>query len=145
MSLGYYGQSKDTHPHGGTPDYIIENIKKQYGEMFDPCPNNPTFDGLAIAWPLDKVCFVNPPYTRGQIGKWVKKCSDEQSRYGRTAPIILLIPSYTDTVYFHTYIYDAYKVSIEFIKGRLKFKGYEQKASFPSMLVMFEGFGCDDE
>jgi len=136
----FYGSSKQTHPHGGTPDKIYQHLKDKGYRIsdFDPCPNNPTFDGLEIEWPNETI-YVNPPYSRGQLCKWVKKCYDEY-RAGKT--IIMLIPSYTDTRYFHEYIYHI--AEIEFIKGRLKFKGYNSTASFPSMLVYFEG-GCNNE
>lgn len=126
----YYGSSKNSHPHGGTPDHIIEELNSKYGELFDPCPNNPMFDGLSLEWPKDKVIYVNPPYSRGQISKWVKKAHDE---FLKGCSIIMLIPSYTDTVYFHQFIYGIAEIS--FIKGRLKFKGYENSSSFPSMFV----------
>ena len=129
----YYGASKQTHPHGGTPDVVLKMLKEKYNiSDFDPCPNNPTFDGLEIEWPNETI-FVNPPYSRGQIKKWVEKCHQE---WFKGKKIIMLIPSYTDTKYFHDFIYG--KARIEFIKGRLKFKGYGSKASFPSMLVFFE-------
>ena len=131
----YYGSSENSHPHGGTPDHIIEKFVLKYGLLFDPCPNNPNFDGLEIQWPKDKVIFVNPPYTRGEISKWVEKCYNE---FMNGCKIILLIPAYTDTIYFHEYIKENAK--IEFIKGRLKFKGYENNsASFPSIFC-FWGF-----
>ena len=133
MTTAYYGTSKESHPHGGTPDFIIEQLKNDYSiSEFDPCPNNPTFDGLEIEWPKGKPIFVNPPYTRGEIGKWVKKCHD---LYIQGYQIIMLIPSYTDTIYFHDYIYNI--ANLRFIRGRLKFKGYNDKASFPSMLVFY--------
>ena len=136
----YYGASKQSHPHGGTPDFLIQKLKDEYNiSSFDPCPNNPIFDGLNIEWP-GEVIFVNPPYSRGQISKWVQKCYQEWLK-GKT--IIMLIPSYTDTIYFHEYIYG--KARLEFIKGRLKFKGYDAKASFPSMLVYFEQEGIINE
>ncbi len=135
MNVGtYYGSSINTHPHGGTPDYLMNDLVDEFGELFDPCPNNPNFDGLDIDWPLDKTTFVNPPYTRGEIKKWVSKCFDE---WNKGKQIVLLIPSYTDTVYFHQYIYN--NAELRFIKGRLQFKGYSSKASFPSMLCIFKG------
>jgi len=135
LTYGYYGTSKDTHPHGGTPKHIFDYLEKNGYKIskFDPCPNNPKFDGLEIPWPNETI-FVNPPYTRGQISKWVKKCYYE-FKLGKT--IIMLIPSYTDTVYFHEYIYNIAR--LEFIRGRLQFRGYNGRASFPSMLVYFEG------
>lgn len=134
MTKGYYGTSKDSHPHGGTPESLMDELTNEFGEMFDPCPNDFIVDGLTIDWPLDKVAYVNPPYTRGQIGLWVKKCYEQQQR---GVDVVLLIPSYTDTAYFHDYIYN--NAELRFIRGRLKFKGYNNKASFPSMLCIFNG------
>ena len=49
----------------------------------------------------------------------------------------MLIPSRTDTKYFHNYIYQ--RAEIRFIKGRLKFGEATSSAPFPSMLVIFRG------
>ena len=52
----------------------------------------------------------------------------------------MLIPSRTDTKYFHEYIYKKPNAEIRFIKGRLKFGGKQKgsgSAPFPSMLVVF--------
>jgi len=136
----YYGSNGKEWPHGGTPTWLLDEIVEEFGPIFDPCPNNPTWDGLAIEWPRDRVVFCNPPYTRGQISKWVEKCHAE---WVKGSTIVLLIPSYTDTRYFHNFIY--HQAELRFIKGRLVFKGYEENknkgygASFPSMLCIFRG------
>lgn len=129
----YYGSSKDSHPHGGTPQYLIDRLSEEYGELYDPCPNNFEVDGLSIDWPLNQTAFVNPPYTRGEISKWAEKCFEQ---YQRGVQVIMLIPSYTDVKYFHKFIYNTAR--LEFIEGRLKFKMYNSRASFPSMLCYFE-------
>lgn len=81
--------------------------------------------------------FCNPPYGR-EIGKWVRKAYEEAQR-GTT--IVLLIPSRTDTSYFHDFIYG--KAEIRFVRGRLKFTdddGQEfDPAPFPSMVVIYNG------
>lgn len=135
MTKGYYGSNGEQWPHGGTPDWLLDDLLEEFGDMFDPCPNSPAFDGLQIDWPLDQWVFCNPPYTKGQISEWVKKCHDE---YLRGSNILLLIPCYTDTQYFWDYIHDY--AELRFFKGRLKFKGYGGKpASFPSMLAIYGG------
>ena len=134
MTSGYYGTSVNTHPHGGTPDDLLLEIIEEFGECFDPCPNGFKIDGLTIDWPLDQTAYVNPPYTRGEIGAWVAKCHEQ---WLRGVQIVLLIPAYVDTKYFHKYIY--HRASLRFPEGRLKFKGYgNRSASFPSMLCIFE-------
>ena len=77
--------------------------------------------------------FCNPPYS--QIAKWVEKAFRE-TRNDNTL-VALLIPSRTDTRYFHDYIYQ--RAEIRFMKGRLKFGDGKNSAPFPSMLVIFRG------
>lgn len=135
MTSGYYGTSKDTHPHGGTPDHLMEEIQQEFGTLYDPCPNDWTVDGLQTDWAQQPhVVYVNPPYTRGEIGKWVEKCYYE---YTQGATVVLLIPAYTDTAYFHDMIYPY--AELRFLRGRLRFKGYNNKASFPSMICIYRG------
>ena len=77
--------------------------------------------------------FCNPPYS--QIGLWVEKAFRE-SRNDNTV-VVLLIPSRTDTKYFHNFIY--HRSEIRFIRGRLKFGEAKNSAPFPSMVVIFRG------
>lgn len=75
---------------------------------------------------------MNPPYS--QIGAWVEKCYREGTQDNTL--VVLLIPSRTDTKYFHNFIYG--RSEIRFIKGRVKFGG-KGSAPFPSMIVIFKG------
>lgn len=77
--------------------------------------------------------FCNPPYSK--IAKWVEK-SFYESRHDNTI-VVLLIPSRTDTRYFHDFILN--RAEIRFIKGRLKFGDSANSAPFPSMVVIFRG------
>jgi hypothetical protein len=74
-----------------------------------------------------------PPYGR-EIGKWIKK-GWEQWKQGKT--IVFLIPSRTDTAYWHDYIMQADE--IRFLRGRLHFDGVKNSAPFPSCVVVFKG------
>ena len=84
-----------------------------------------------LNWDWGGCCWMNPPYGR-EIGKWVKKAYEESLK-GCT--VVCLLPSRTDTRWFHDYIYG--KAEIRFIKGRLKFGGCKNSAPFPSMIVVF--------
>ena len=78
-------------------------------------------------------CFMywcNPPYSKCK--EFVKFVSDENIN------CVMLLPSRTDTRWFHEYIYNKPNVEIRFIKGRLKFSGAKFNAPFPSMLVIFK-------
>ena len=112
-----------------TPSKFKEELDKEFSFDFDPCPKDPTFDGLAVEW--GKSNFVNPPFS--QIDKWVKKGFEEALK-GKG--VVFLIPSRTDTRWFHDYCLKASE--IRFIKGRLKFEGAKYNAPFPSCLVIFK-------
>ena len=116
-----------------TPRAVYDKLDEEFRFNFDPCPHNPTFDGLAIEW--GKSNFVNPPYGR-EIPKWIKK-GYEQSLLGKT--VVFLIPSRTDTRWWHEYIMLADE--IRFIKGRLRFRDAVNSAPFPSAIIVFKGGG----
>ena len=82
--------------------------------------------------------WLNPPYSK--IAEFIKKAW-EVSQKGCT--VVCLIPSRTDTRYWHDYVMMADEV--RFIKGRLKFNGGKSGAPFPSCIVVFrkEGKGKD--
>lgn len=81
---------------------------------------------------------MNPPYGR-EIGKWVKKAYEESTK-GCT--VVALLPSRTDTRYFHDYCYQKPNIEIRFIRGRLRFVGDSASAPFPSMIIIFRPEGA---
>lgn len=111
-----------------TPKDFYEKLDAEFHFDFDPCPINPTFDGLSVKW--GKINYMNPPYGR-EIVKWVKKASENPLT-------VCLLPARTDTRWFWDYIYNKPNVEIRFIKGRLKFGGGKNSAPFPSMIVIFK-------
>lgn len=98
---------------------------------FDPCPSNPTFNGLEIEW--KELNFVNPPYS--EIDKWVDKAIEESKKQKEST---LLIPARTDTMWFKK-LYD-HGVLIQLLNGRLKFNDGKYVAPFPSMLVTIPSY-----
>ena len=115
-----------------TPKKFYEELNKEFSFDFDPCyaDGNVTWEnnGLAIEWGQRN--FVNPPYA--ECSEWCKKAYLEAQK-GKT--IVMLIPSRTDTKYWHDYCMKADE--IRFIKGRLKFDEHKNSAPFPSALVIF--------
>lgn len=61
--------------------------------------------------------FCNPPYGRA-IADWVRKSYEESRKPGTT--VVMLIPSRTDTAYFHDWIFGKAS-EVRFLRGRLKF------------------------
>lgn len=114
-----------------TPKAFYQELNKEFNFDFDPCPANPDFDGLSIDW--GERNFVNPPYN--QIKLWASKAFDQSRRLGKL--VVMLIPSRTDTKWWHDYIMGADE--IRFIKGRLKFNDQKNSAPFPSAIIIFNG------
>jgi len=125
-----------------TPLWLFEELNTIHHFTIDVCatPENKKCalfysiedNGLSKSW--EGNCWMNPPYGR-EISKWVQKAYIE-SRKG-TCKVVALLPSRTDTAWFHNYIYRKSGVSIEFLKGRLKFGNAKNSAPFPSMIVTF--------
>ena len=113
-----------------TPKAVYESLNNEFHFDFDPCPPDPQFDGLSVAWGQSN--FVNPPYGR-IIGKWLEKAHQE-SALGKQS--VFLIPSRTDTQWWHQWVMTASE--IRFLKGRLKFDDQKNPAPFPSALVIIK-------
>lgn len=111
-----------------TPIGFYQALSSEFQFDYDPCPLKPTYDGLSTDW--GDCNFVNPPYS--DIAKWVEKAYQEYQK-GKT--VVLLIPSRTDTSWWHSYCMKA--TEIRFIKGRMKFGDSKHNAPFPSCLVIF--------
>ena len=124
-----------------TPQDVFDELDQEFGFVVDVCaaPENAKCkhfysrqdDGLAQDWPSP--AWMNPPYGR-EIGKWLKKAWDE-ARRGKT--VVCLIPSRTDTKWWHDYVMKADE--IRFVRGRLRFGGHKCSAPFPSAVVVFRG------
>ena len=56
--------------------------------------------------------------------------------FHRGGTSVLLIPSRTDTSWFHDYVIG--QAEIRFIRGRIKFEGAKYNAPFPSMVVIYK-------
>lgn len=125
-----------------TPQDLFDELNQEFHFDLDPCATAANAkcknyidsfgNGLKADWAGHKV-FCNPPYS--QIGAWVRKCHDEGVKPGTV--VVMLIPSRTDTKYFHDYIY--HRSEVRFIRGRLKFGDSRNSAPFPSMIVIFRG------
>lgn len=119
-------QNGSSNDDWATPDYILEDIKKEFGEFFDPCPlkhDKSKWDGLKISW--RKINFINPPYNNKDKVAFIRKAYEE-SKKGKVC--ILLIPVTTDIPIFHELILPYGE--IRYIKGRVKFKGYNSKGEY---------------
>jgi site-specific DNA-methyltransferase (adenine-specific) len=104
------------------------------------------FDALTMTswmrsdWPQVNTFFLNPPYSAGNIDKFMAKALEESKK---GAVVVCLVPCATDTKWWHNYAMKAQE--IRFIKGRVRFVGYNEKGeqiknspTFSSCVVIFK-------
>ena len=136
--------SKDTWE---TPDYFFNLLDEKFHFTLDPCATKENTkckkfftneqDGLRQNWKGERV-FVNPPFSK--IDSWVNKCYKEGIK--ENTIVVMIIPSRTDTRYWHNYIMKANE--IWFCKGRVNFLLEGMKpthgSTFPLAIIVFKRF-----
>ena len=127
-----------------TPWPLFNSLAKKYGPFtLDVCasPDNAKCknfyslqdDALSKNW--KGICWMNPPYGR-EIHKWVAYAWQEACLENNAKRVVCLVPARTDTGWWHDYVIKQ-ALSIEFIRGRIKFGGAVHNAPFPSAVVVF--------
>jgi site-specific DNA-methyltransferase (adenine-specific) len=130
----------------GTPQSFFDSLNEEFRFTLDvaatyqnaKCLRFFTIedDGLSKDWSGER-CWMNPPYGR-DIKDWVKKAYEESIR---GALVVALVPSRTDTHWWHEYAMKAR--DIRFVKGRLSFtEGHKNNpgshnATFPSAVLVY--------
>jgi hypothetical protein len=127
-----YRRAVDTKVHWGTPDAILDRVRRVAPIGLDPCSNNvaqrhvrarvawfgPPDDGLALPWRGylgdGALAYVNPPYG-GALRPWSEKMAGEASL---GCQIITLVPSSTGTRWWRMLLSVASCVC--FVAGRLQ-------------------------
>jgi len=123
-----------------TPQDFFDRLDEEFSFTLDPsatpdnakCPRYYTADEDGLEQPWEGAVFCNPPYGR-VIGRWVEKGYREAQR---GATVVMLLPSRTDTRWWHDWVMRARE--IRFVKGRLRFGGSGGSAPFPSAVVVFK-------
>jgi len=143
-----------------TPQSLFDALNDEFGFDIDAaasaenakCPKwlgpgrrHPYNDALKVAWSLHQeltgfrgAIWLNPPYSLCR--EFVSQAAQE-ARMGAT--VVCLVPSRTDTRWWHEHVWDAEKnqprdgVEVRFIKGRLKFGDSTNSAPFPSVIIVF--------
>lgn len=89
--------------------------------------------------PVARTFFLNPPYSAGNIDRFMQKAYEESQK---GALVVCLVPCATDTRWWHNYAMKAQE--IRFIKGRVRFVGYDEDGkpvqnspTFSSCVVIF--------
>ena len=98
--------------------------------VFDPCPANPTFDGLKIEW--KKSNYVNPEFK--DIPLWLEKASVEAKKQRNT---VLLMPVRLCTKYFANILDCPDLHSIVLWTNKVQFIPYTNTLNVPLMTLYF--------
>jgi phage N-6-adenine-methyltransferase len=128
-----------------TPQELFDELNEKHNFTLDAAatdenaklPSYYTIEDDALNQNWEGRVFCNPPYGR-EIKHWVKKAYEE-SQQPYNEKVVMLIPSRTDTIYWHEYIFGKAK-EIDFIRGRLKFEVdgvANQPAPFPSAIITY--------
>lgn len=141
MNKVLFSSQKD---NWSTPIDLFNKLDQEFNFTLDPCADEFNHkckkyftledNGLLKDWSND-IVFCNPPYGR-KIYDWVKKAYYESKK---GALVVLLIPSRTDTKYFHEFLYNKSNVELRFLKGRLKFGESNNSAPFPRLIAILRG------
>ncbi len=135
-----------------TPWDVFEGFNKEFNFKIDASAQkhntkcdfyySPEMNAFKQNWAEDSKrlggpVWLNPPCGRGETTKWVKKAFTESQR---GATVVCLLPSNTDTKWFHEWVLG--KAEIRFLKGRVQFKvppGMSERARNPggSILAIF--------
>ena len=86
-------------------------------------------DGLSQSWAGERV-FCNPPYSRGQIEKWLTKAAESNAELA-----LFILPCFLETRWAQL-IWQCASM-IYFPKGRVKFAGMKSGAKFGTIFVYF--------
>lgn len=126
-----------------TPEAFFDMVNKRFHFTIDAAASdenhklkrywtreNSAFDHT---WDNERI-WCNPPYGR-EIGKWIHHAVDAMKRERPPQVIVMLVPSRTDTKWWHVACDGGAKA--EFIRGRLKFQGAKSSAPFPSALLIW--------
>jgi len=124
-----------------TPAWLFDKLHDGFRFTLDVCASeenrkcekffSQADDGLKQSWE-GHTCWMNPPYSRGELAQWLTKAS-EQKTLGVTT--LALVMGDTSCEWYHNAVPSV--TAFCFMKGRVSFNGIKAGARFPSHLLLF--------
>lgn len=151
MSHQRNGDYKTSKDEWCTPQWLFDLLDRDFHFDFDGACTRQNclcdhgafvgeFDSLSWTPTWTRV-FLNPPYSAGNIDRFMAKALEESEK---GAVVVCLVPCATDTAWWHNYVMRAQE--IRFIRGRVRFVGYDEHGKqiknspmFSSCVVIFDG------
>ena len=130
----------------GTPLVFYEMLNQRFHFLLDPCTTlgnplgTPYFhtlldNGLNTEWDYGGPVFMNPPYSAGNIAKWIEKAYRESLKGVLVVGLVRHDPS---TRWWNKFVKD--KCFVWPVPYRLRFVGGDGCYNFPSAVVIWTGF-----
>lgn len=135
-----------------TSSQMVHAVEESFGRIgFDPCWHEASAvkpnayldirrgqDGLTDLW-QGPLAFVNPPWSLAK--KFIERAYDEW-KAGRADTILCLVPSKTDTTFFHTVL--KTEADVYFVEKRLRFSKEDGTSTTTAEAVMIIMFGATE-
>lgn len=132
MSFKQKKQFTDRSDYWNTPTWLFESLIKEGWIDYNPSESFiEPFNKHTSMYKCQRI-FINPPFSllgKDEMYLTLKELLDNDN------DVLMLIPSRTDTVYFHRFL--EFNPDVTFIKGRLKYNDSKQSAPFPSLFLKF--------
>ncbi len=127
-----------------TPDDLWNALNDEFHFKYDlaASPDNtkrPFYyskerDSLNASWhTIDGYCWLNPPYSRGLIDKFMWKVAEEAAQGAQ----IVTLTRLDSTVWFRDHVMGMAR-EIRLCARRLKFKGADSSYPFPCCISVFD-------
>ena len=144
--MNFYGKDGIAHSQKTveweTPQFLFDKLIEEFNFTIDVCASRENakcerfytkeVKGLFKSW-KNEIVFMNPPYGHGKVRKWIEKAYQESLN---NTTVVCLIPSRTDTSYWHDYIIPH--AEVRFLRGRVKFSLSNDKSNYIEQLNLFE-------
>jgi len=141
MGIGKNNFKSKSHIYE-TPNHIFKPLQKEFNLSLDVCANEGNHkcktyftekqDALNQNWNMN--FWMNPPFGR-QLQKFVKKAQEES--FKNKVIGVCLLPVRSNTRWWHKHIIDT-KAEVRFIRGEVKFVGFERGLWMPFAIVIFK-------
>lgn len=149
---GELGEQYDDSDDRFTHPVVLSAVEESFGPIdFDPCWHEASAvrpvayldfrkgqDGLRDPW-QGPVAFVNPPWSAAK--KFLERSYDQWKK-GNVKTVICLIPSNTDTTFFHTVL--KAEADVYFVMRRMRFFKKDRSQYYSNQAVMIVIFGASE-